>query len=56
LERVFVDGADGSPLSVGWLYGSGAQVAPDGVSGNAQSPGDLSQWDLVANVPASNNA
>ena len=47
MERVFVDGAGGVPLSVGWLYGSGAQVAPDGVSGDAQSLGDLSQWDLV---------
>ena len=56
LERVFVDGAGGAPLSVGWLYGFRAQVASDGVSGDAQPPGYLSQWNLLANVPASNNA
>ena len=42
LERVFVDGAGGSPLSVGWLYGFRAQVASDSVSGDAQPPGYLS--------------
>ena len=56
LERVFVDGAGGAPLSVSWLYGFRAQVAPDGISGDAQPPGYLSQWDMLANVPASNNA
>ena len=56
LERVFVDGAGGAPLSVGWLYDFRAQVASDGVSGDAQPSGYLSQWDVLANVPASNNA
>jgi hypothetical protein len=52
LERVFIDGAGRAPLSVGWLYGLRAQVTSDGVSGDAQAPGYLSQWDLLANVPA----
>jgi len=35
LERVFVDGAGGTPLRVSWLNSFRTQVAPDGVSGNA---------------------
>ena len=56
LESVLVDGALGAPLGVGRLYDFRAQVAPDGVPRDAQTPGNLSQWDLVTNMPASNNA
>jgi hypothetical protein len=47
LESVLVDGALGAPLGVGRLYGFQAQIAPDGVSRDAQKPGDLAQSGLV---------
>jgi hypothetical protein len=55
LESVLVDGALGAPLGVGRLYGFRAQIAPDGVSQDAQTPGALSMG-LVSNVPVLNNA
>jgi hypothetical protein len=54
LERVVVDVAAGAPLSVGTRYGFRAHIASDTVSGDAQAPGNFSQWNLVAHVPASN--
>lgn len=51
-----LDSALGAPLGVGRPYGFRAKVAPDGFSRDAQTPRDLSQWELVSNVPASNNA
>ena len=56
LERDFVDGPGKVPFIAGRLNGFRSQKASDSVSRDAQTPGYLSQRDLVANVPASNNA
>ena len=41
---------------IGRCGGVSAQIAPDRVPGDAQASGDLAQRDLVAKMPASNDA
>ena len=53
LMGVRVDGASGLAFRVGWLGGFRAQIAPDGVAGDAEPLGNFPQRDLVAEVPAS---
>jgi hypothetical protein len=43
-------------IRIGCLDDFIAQVAPNGVSGDAQTSGHLPDWDLVTQVPASNNS
>ena len=50
LKRVWVDGAGSLALNVGRLGGFRAQVAPDGVAGDAEPLDDLPQRDLVTKV------
>ncbi|CAJ0895895.1 hypothetical protein R77564_03936 [Ralstonia sp. LMG 32965] len=56
LGRVAVELAWALPCRIGRCGGVSAQTAPDRVPGDAQAPGDLAQRDLVAKVPASNDA
>ena len=53
LMSVWVDGARSLALRIGRLGGFRAQVAPDGVAGDAEPLGNFPQRDLVAEVPAS---
>ena len=53
LKSVWVDGAGGLAFRIGRLCNFRAQVAPNGVAGDAQPLGDLPQRDLVTQVPAS---
>ena len=53
LMGVWVGAAGGLALRIGRLGGFRAQVAPDGVAGDAEPLGNFPQRDLVAEVPAS---
>ena len=56
LGGMAVELARALPCGVGGCCDVSAQIAPDRIPGNTQASGDLAQRDLVAKMPASNDA